>query len=142
MAEIKYNAVSPEATILNTELDSLADDTLCSAGTAVTAASTELYANIKLIIAAQASARDTGAAVYVWLIPESDGVYSDAAEDCLGNPNLIFGLDAATTTRTLVKTHIPLPNSNFKPILKNSTGQALASSGNTLEFEYYSMESA
>lgn len=141
MATIKFKAVSTEANLLTTELDSLANNTLCTVGAEYSAANNELFCNLKLIVAAQGSARSAGASIYVWLVPESNGDYSDVTEQCLGAPNHIFSLDASTTARTLVVSNILLPNSTFKPILKNSTGQALASSGNSLEIEYYSQES-
>ncbi len=140
MATIKYSSVSSEVSLLTTELNSLGDDTLSSVGTGISAADNELMGNIKLVLGSQ-TARSAGAAVYVWLLAESGGDYSDATEDCLGLPDVIFTLDAATTARTLIKSNIKLPNSTFQTILKNSTGQAFNGSGNTLECEYYSIQS-
>ncbi len=140
MAAIKYSVVSTEDSLLTTELNSLADDTLSAAGSAYSDANNELEANLKLTLGVQL-ARSAGAAVYVWLLPESGGDYSDATEECLGVPDAVFSLDAAVTARTIVRPLIQLPNSAFKPILKNSTGQAFNASGNTLEIEYYSIQS-
>ena len=134
----KYGTIVASADLLTTELNTLANNTLCSIGSAVDP-SGSLEANIKLILGTQ-TARSAGAVVYLWLVPEEATVYSDATEACLGIPDVIFPLDAATTARTIVVPNVKLPNANFKAIVKNATGQAFAASGNTVTYERYAID--
>jgi len=131
-------------TWLSTELNSLADATNSSASAAKSndASSTErrLYANIEIYSAAQGSARATDAVVSVYLIPEVDDTnYGDTTNYYNYHVGTVK-LDAATTARYNIIRNVLLPPSDFKVLLRNDTGQALASSGNTVKAKRFSVE--
>ncbi len=70
--------------------------------------------------------------------PYGDGTLDPPVELLRG----AFSFDAATNARDAVLDMVPLPNANFKVVVKNNTGQALAASGNTLTLERYSLEAS
>ncbi len=136
----RYPAHDSEETALSTELNSLGDgNNKISSALSNDAASTErrLFANFRFSIAAQASARDTGGGIDLYIIPEVGGTYAMGGDSV--DPEMHyrgrFVFDAATTAREQVLEGVRLPNSDFKTLVVNNTGVALAASGNTLKFE-------
>lgn len=148
MAEIKWNAPDAKEDVMTTELNSLADGDNAITGTAISndaAGELDLYGNFKLYLATQGSARDSGAYVSMYILPEvdTDYAYGGASPDPAANllaGNFLF--DAATTARHAILRDVLLPPTDFHVVLINETGQALASTGNTLELERYNLQSA
>jgi len=85
--------------------------------------------------------KDSGAYCPLYLVPSVDGTnYADTTN--LSNYLIgVFALDAATTARREAVQMIPVPPGKFKLVIGNETGQAWASSGNTLGYRLYSVES-
>lgn len=136
----RYPAHDSEESALTTELNSLADTSnKISSAISNDAATTErrLFADFRLTLAEQAAARDAGGHVDLYIIPEVGGTYAMGG-DSLDPPQGYAGsfvFDAAVTAREQILEGVRLPNSDFKTLLQNNTGQALAATGNTLKFE-------
>lgn len=98
------------------------------------------YMDIVLVLAAQGSARSSGAYVALYLIPAPDGTnYVDTTN--LSNYLVgVIALDAATTARREALQMIPVPPGYFRVLVQNNTGQAWASSGNTLGYRLYTTQ--
>jgi hypothetical protein len=138
-----FKWIAPEAltTYFTTELNSLADSTSDTTGFSAVgaeiAAETDLqqYINLELVVAAQGAARSAGAFVAVYINYAADGVtYDDTTNKAFAELLAVFPLDAATTARRLTKTNLPIPPIDFKLLVLNDTGQALAATGNTLKY--------
>ena len=138
-----FQWVAPEAltSYLTTELNSLADST--SDTTGFSAAGAEIgneaglyqYINLELVIAAQGSARSAGGFVAVYINYSADGTtYDDTSNKAFTELLAVFPLDAATTARRLTKVNLPIPPLDFKLLVLNDTGQALAATANTLKY--------
>ena len=138
-----FQWVAPEAltSYFTTELNSLADST--SDTTGFSAAGAEIanetnlyqYINLELVVAAQGAARSAGAFVAVYINYAADGTtYDDTSNKAFAELLAVFPLDAATTARRLTKTNIPIPPLDFKLLVLNDTGQALAATLNTLKY--------
>lgn len=143
----KYTALSSEVSLLTTELNSLGSGSFCSASSAIDNDTATTHRDplciMELTLATQGSARSSGATIDVYFLPTEDGgtTYSDSTDGCIQNNYITsFSLDAATTARTIVKHDVLLPPSDFKVVAKNSTGVALASSGNTIVMKRYGTE--
>lgn len=131
------------ASVLTTELNSLADSANSSASSALsyTVADTgHRYplALLTLTVAAQGAARSSGASVKVYAVCAADGTNYDDVEHTGATLLASFNLDAATTARQHSQWHIALPPTAFKVFVRNASGQAFAASGNILELVYYS----
>lgn len=148
MAIIKHAAKAAAENVLTTQLNSLANGSLAITSTAVSndaASELELYGDFRLYLNTQGAARSSGANVTMWILPEVDGTYPYGSASLEPQAELIvgsFSFDAATTARYAVLRDVPLPPSDFHVVVQNNTGQALASSGNTLVMERHSMESS
>lgn len=147
MATIKHQAKEAVENVMTTELNALADGGLMITASALSndaSAELELYADFRLYLATQGSARDSGANVTMWILPEVDGTYPYGSASLEPQAELIIGgfsFDAATIARYAVLRDVPLPPSDFHVILKNDTGQTLAATLNTLRMERHSIES-
>ena len=145
---VKWEAPATIATVMSTELNSLANGANAITASALSndAATTErfLYASFEFYIAAQGSARSAGAYVALFLLPEIDGTnfaYGGAGLNPQSGLWLCnFSLDAATTARYCLQHQIPIPPHNFHLVMQNNTGQAFAASGNTLKWVRYSLD--
>lgn len=145
---IKWEAPNSPETVLSTELNSLADGANKITTTPISNdGSTELYlyADFQLYLAAQASARDNGARVELYILPEISGNYCYGG-DSLDPPRAMlvgsFEFDAATNARYSHIRGVMLPPTDFHVLVINETGQAFASSGNVLVTKRYNMQSS
>lgn len=121
-------------TVLSTELNSLGNGSLCSASSVFDNSSNlAIWADFELVVATQGGARSAGATVSVFMSVAPDGTnYSDVVAE--GEPVAVFALDAATTARRHFRRGFELPPlATIKFYALNSTGQALAASGNTVK---------
>ncbi len=142
MSESKINWLTyPSATShLTTELNSLAN-----AGRklgASVSSTRDQYMDVELNVATQGSARSAGAVVELYLLPSVDGTNyaygADGGPDPAGTHLVgLFQLDAATTARLDNVIGIFVPAGAWKLMVINRTGQAFASSANTLKYTLY-----
>lgn len=140
MATTTHGAYGTVTSALTTELNSLANSSNTAASTAIDNTSAlAMFIDLELVVAAQASARSAGATIEVYLALALDGTnYADINET---TAELIasFPLDAATTARRAARRDIPIPPGKFQLFARNRTGQALASSGNTVKYAVHNV---
>lgn len=143
MAVSKHSAYTASiASILTTELNSLANSSNTAASSEIdNTTDLNLYHDLTLTVAAQGSARSAGATITVYLIMALDGTNYDDVDATTAEVAAVFPLDAATTARQATRRDIPIPPGKFKYFIRNSTGQALAASGNLLEYRAHNVES-
>jgi len=149
MTTAKWATPDSAENVLTTELNALANSANKITGTAVSndqAAELDMYADFTLYLAEQASARDAGGRVDLYILPQSDGTNYPYGGDALDpSPNHWVGsfvFDAAVTARYEVLRGILLPPADFHVLVINETGQALAATLNTLTMRRYNIESA
>jgi hypothetical protein len=121
-------------TVLSTELNSLTNNSLCSASSAFdNSTNLAIWADFELVLAAQGVARSAGATCTLFMSAAPDGTnYTDATVE--GEIAAVFAFDAATTARRHFRRGFELPPlATIKFYLVNSTGQTLAASGNTVK---------
>ena len=144
MSTLKWAAPESLTAYLSTELNSLASASFSSLGAAISN-STDLYEYIglELVLAAQGANRAAGATVEVWAILGLDATYETDSNAKFAQQFLsAFPLDdGALAARRLNLRNIPIPPFDFKLQVKNVTGQAFASSGNTLKYRRYNEQS-
>ena len=131
------------ATSLTTELNSLANGSATAASTAIDNTSAlDLFMDVELVVATQGSARSAGATISVYQANSLDGTNYDDASTSTAELIAVFPLDAATTARRRTVRDVPCGPNKFKLFALNSTGQALASSGNTVSVRFHSITTA
>lgn len=143
MAISKHSAYTASiATILSTELNSIGNNANTAASAEIDNSSDRnLYHDLTLTIAAQGGVRVSGATVVVYMIMALDDTNYDAVNETTAEVAAVFSLDAATTARQLTRRDITIPPGKFKYFIRNATGQALAASGNLLEYRAHNVES-
>lgn len=143
-----YTVRGSTTSVLTTELNSLASGSVCTASAAQdndTAGARDTLAQFELYIAAQGSNRAAGAYLALYILPEVDGTnYPDSTDECLDNylAAVVSLDDGALAARRVNVDAVRLPVGDWKAIVKNVTGQALASSGNTVKYRVYTLEDA
>lgn len=142
--QIKHETYPASATALSTGLNSQADGARVLSA-AISNTNGDTLIDLELLVAAQGGARAADAAVEVYLLASIDGgtnfTYGDASTAPPRTAHFCtFDLDASTSARYSVLTNLPAPPDDFKLLLANETGQALAASGNTLKYVLHSME--
>lgn len=145
MTTTNHKAYTQTATnALTTGLDSLANNTNSAASAAIdNTTNLDLFMDIELILAAQGSARSSGAYVAVYMAASLDGGTNFAdAHETTAQLVATFPLDAATTARRCMATDIPIPPGQFKLFVRNATGQAFAASGSSLRYRTHSIATA
>lgn len=135
--------------LLTTQLNSLADNTLSSAGSAVNNAfATSNFqgyprCRMQLTLAAYSGTPSAGAAILFWFLKSIDGgtTYEDAA--LARAPDAIFALESiASGPQVPCTVDVELPAGYWKPIAKTSgVGLTLAASGNKITCLPYSFQS-
>jgi hypothetical protein len=142
MAVTKHKAYTAAiASAMTTELNSLGSGSTSAAGSALDNSTTlDLFTDLTLTLAAQGAARNASATVAVYIIQATDGTnYDDVVAAC-SEPVATFTFDAATTARQVTRRNIDIPPGLFKFYAVNNTGQALAASGNLLEYRNHNLE--
>lgn len=139
----KYTAYTGAiASILTTQLNSLANNANSALSAAIdNTTALDIYCDLTLTIATQASARTAGAIVSVFLVQALDGTNYDAVHETTAERVATFTLDAAVTARQLSRRFISPPPGLCGLFVRNGTGQAFPASGNILEIRFYSLAS-
>jgi hypothetical protein len=144
MANIgKWNAPSI-TTILSTELNSLANNTM-SAASAVydNSSNLNLYADIEVVLASLSPS--AGSRVDLYILCAEDGTNYPAQSDAdfrLTGTQLLVSIPtgiAATAAQRIVVRNVVLPPSKIEIKLDNQTGVSLNASGNTVKFNIYNV---
>ena len=132
------SAYATGTVLLTTALNSLASSGNSTASTAFDNGTLRYTrADVQLYLAAQGSARTSGAIVTLFMLTRTDGTNYDTLSDLTAEPVAVFALDAATAARYVTVRGLTLPPENVQFFLRNGTGQALASSGNTVTMRPY-----
>lgn len=144
MATTKHKAYTASAaSLLTTDLNSLANNTNSAASSALDNTSNlDLFIDVEVVIAAQGSARSNGAYVALYMTQALDGTNYGDTNEITAKLVCVFPLDAVTTARRATFQDIPIPPGLVKFFLRNATGQALASSGNSVNYRAHSIETA
>ena len=131
------------ASLLTTELNSLANNTKSSASSAVDNTSNkDLWIDLNLSIATTSS-RTAGGGVAVYMVQALDGTNYPTVNETCDRLVAYWTLDAATTARPeLIEWNIPIPPGLVKFYILNQMGVSFAASGSLLEFRAHSIESA
>ncbi len=144
MTTLQFTSYPGLTAYLSTELNSLANGSRKLGAAFDTVQSTHIALEVE--VAAQGSNRSATAAIELYLLKSLDGgtdfdFGSDSLDPPLATLIAVLPLDVATSGR-VVTAMAPLPGDlpYAKLLLKNSTGQALASSGNTLKYALFNLE--
>lgn len=153
--DIKWEAPTVALTsLLTTSLNSLADDTTDDgAQTAIDNETTNLctHMDLEFTIASVNLSASVNPAIWVYLIESVDGgtdfdIYTDGTATAGLMPPTdkliaIMGVrpGAGAEAKTVVKSMIPIPPGQFKLLVRNKCGAALAASGNILAYRTYNL---
>lgn len=143
MASIgKWNAPSSPVSLLTTDLNSLANNTLSAASAAVNNdTDLNIYADFELVLASLSPT--AGAYVSIYILEAIDGTnYPEATALRLKTTQLLLTIPldtTATTAQRIAARNITLPPGKFKIVLDNQAGVALGASGNTLKMLPYNV---
>lgn len=146
--DIKWK-VTAASTVLKTELNSLADAARAITGAIDNTTALDLYDDIQLKVEYTSSAPAAGVKMgELYLVPSVDGTnYAEGSTSLTPQKSQLVGTfesrnGATATFEYLVIQGVPIPPLNFKYLFVNTSGKALAASGNTLVRTTYKIQSA
>ena len=130
--------VGNPVSVLTTELDSLPNNGSVLSGVIENSVTQDLYGDFELTVQF-AAAPAAGYVVELYIVRTVDGVNFD---DTSGGPPMnayadVFPLRASASKLVYVIPMIELPPQNFKVYIKNSSGQAMVATNNTLKMFGY-----
>lgn len=132
-------------TVLDTALNSMANNALVLSGEITLTSLNYLEAEIELYIAGMGGTPTANTAFVLWILRALDGTnYEDGGTSVTPArlPDAFFTVRAVSTAQRL-RARVKLPPGAMKFLLKNDgTGQALASSGNTLKVKPLTVQSS
>ncbi len=127
---------------LSTGLNSLANGATLLGAAIDNSSDLAIWIDFEIVLATQGSARAAGATCSLFFVPALDGTnYTDG--DTNDESAFVFPLSAATTAQRKVRRGFELaPLSTQKFLFSNNTGQALAASGNSVNWRARSLTTA
>jgi len=139
VSALKWEASLSGTQIMTTAMNSLADNTITAASTAVdNSTNLDTKAWLELNTTYGSSPSDNAPSVDVFMATAPDGTNYESAPLTGGADQAhmyvgSFPIQKVTSAQRIVIGPIDLPPSKFKLYLDNQTGQAMAASGNTLD---------
>ena len=140
MGEVTWTSYGSWTTALSTGLNSLADDALAISSAIDNSSNRDLFLDIEAYLASVDLSAQTNPALYVWLVSRTDGTnFEDGGTSVepARAPDAILPLrEVDAAQRVFARMLIATPD-QFKILVQNKTGAALASSGNTVKYSTY-----
>lgn len=144
MAVIKQNPYGTIATVLSTELNSLANNSYSAASAAQGSdtGAAEVYGDFELVIASFTPGSNP--VVELYLIRSVDGTnYEDGGGSVAPSQDAYVGafqITTGTSAKRAVLRDVPLPPGLWKAVVRNLAGAAFPASGNTLRVRPHSLQ--
>lgn len=132
------------ASVLTTELNSLANAAYCAASGAQGADGTggPLFGDFELVLGSL-NPTDNFALAELYILPSVDGTnYSDAPSATNPGADMLAGIfsgDYGSSAKRISLRDIPLPPGLWKAVLKNISGVSMAASGNTVKVRAHNL---
>ena len=138
-------------TLMSTDLNSLADDTV-NVGAVLpdNTSNRYFYAEFELVLATVDLSAQTNPGVELYMVPSYDGTnYADTGTDASATvyPPVqylvaVLGVAETSAAHRVVSPHIMLDPLKYTPVVINKTGAAFNATGNTLKSKYYTVTTA
>ena len=144
MSELRWTAYGSLVTYLSSELNSLANDAN-KVGSAIdfSAANRKLYMDVEIYLNTVDLSAQTNPAIHIWLLARTDGTNFEDGSDTVTParaPDKIVPLREVNDAQRVFARFLLTTPDQGKLLIKNKTGAALASSGNTVKYVLYSQE--
>lgn len=143
MASIgKWNAPSSAVTVLSTELNSLGNNSMSAASSAVAnQVNLDMYVDVEVNLGTLSPSVNAYVALYIAEAVDGSNYPTQSAADMrLTSTHALAIIPVGTTASTpqrVVSRNIVIPPASFKIYFDNQTGAALNASGNTVKFLPY-----
>jgi len=144
-------AVQGTETLMSTDLNSLADDTVNVGAVLPDNTSNRFfYAEFELYLASVDLSAQNNPGVELYMVPSYDGTnYADVGTDASATvypPTqylvAVLGVAETSAVHRAVSPHVMIDPLKYTPVVINKTGAALAGTGNVLKSKYYTVTTA
>lgn len=144
MTEQRWTEYGGVATHLTTELNALANNANVLGSALDFNTGRKLYLDIELYLATVDLSGQTNPAIYLWMLRRTDGTnFEDGSSTVTPArlPDAILPLREFNGVHRVVAVRVLSSPDQMKMLIKNSSGAALAATGNTVKYRMYSEES-
>jgi len=140
MGEVTWTSYGLWQTAISSGLDSLANDGLAISSAIDNSSNRDLFADVEVYLATVDLSGQTNPAIYVWLIARTDGTnFEDGGSSVepARAPDAIVPLREVNAAQRVFARMLMATPDQFKILVQNKTGAALAASGNTVKYNLY-----
>ena len=140
MGEVTWTSYGTWTTAIDSGLNSLADDGLAISSAIDNSSNKKLFVDIEVYLASVDLSSESNPAIYIWLIARTDGTnFEDGGTSVTPAraPDAIIPLREVNATQRVFARMLMATPDQFKILVQNKTGQALAASGNTVKYNLY-----
>ena len=140
MGEVTWTSYGSWTTALSTGLNSLANDGLAISSAIDNSTNKDLFIDIEVYLASVDLSSQTNPAIYIWLVARTDGTnFEDGGSSVAPAraPDAIVPLREVNGAQRVFARMLMATPDQFKILVQNKTGAALASSGNTVKYSTY-----
>lgn len=145
MATSKWTAYGTLQSYLTTELNSMGNGSNKLGAAIDFSTNRHFYMDVEVYLASVDLSAQDDPAIYIWLIPRSDGTnFTDGGDSVTPArpPDKIIQLREVNVAQREMARGLILTPDQGKLLIGNRTGAAFAASGNTVKYRIYSEETA
>lgn len=143
MATSTWSAYAAIVTALTTELNALGNGNTALSAAIDNSSAKSFYMDIELYLASVDLSAQTNPAIYIWLLPRTDGTnFEDGTAGTPGTiparpPDKVIPLRAVNAAQRVFARGLLMTPDQVKILVKNAGGATLAASGSTLKYYTY-----
>jgi len=147
MAILRYRDGETVTTLLSTELNAMANGARVLSDPHDNTSDLDVYADFELLVKYSVAPSNGTKVVELYIVPTIDDInYAEGSISVIPQRYLLIGIfetvnPSISSFERLIIPNVVIPPRNFKVLIRNTSGQDFAATGNTLRMKKFKLES-